>query len=86
MEEGTQLLGSEMMAQIISSMEKMADYVILDSAPAGLLTDSVVLGRYVDASIFIIQKDYATKDYILDSLDNLSQSHIRILGGILNGA
>lgn len=86
MEEGTQLLGSEMMAQIIYSMEKMADYVILDSAPAGLLTDSVVLGRYVDASIFIIQKDYATKDYILDSLDNLSQSHIRILGGILNGA
>lgn len=84
--DGTALLGSEAMRDIISSMEKMADYVIIDSAPAGLLTDAVVLARYVDASVFIIQKDYATKDYILDSLDNLSQSHIRILGGILNGA
>ena len=86
MEDGTMLLGSEKMRDIIRDMERMADYVILDSAPAGLLTDAVVLARYVDASIFIIQKDYATKDYILDSLDNLSQSHIRILGGILNGA
>lgn len=85
-EDGTALLGSEAMRDIIRDMEQMADYVILDSAPAGLLTDAVVLARYVDASIFIIQKDYATKDYILDSLDNLSQSHIRILGGILNGA
>ena len=86
MEDGTMLLGSEKMRDIIRDMERIADYVILDSAPAGLLTDAVVLARYVDASIFIIQKDYATKDYILDSLDNLSQSHIRILGGILNGA
>lgn len=84
-EDGTMLLGSEAMQNIIKDLEKMADYVILDSAPAGLLSDPVVLARYVDASVFIIQKDYATKDYILDSLDNLSQSHIRILGGILNG-
>ena len=86
MKDGSEFLGTELMKQIIEKMEEWADYVILDSAPAGLLTDAVVLAQYADGAIFVVRKDFARVDYIMDGMEHLAESRIQIVGGILNGA
>ena len=73
------------MRRILQIVEKWADYVILDSAPAGLLTDAVVLAQYADAALFVVRKDFARVNYIMDGLEHLAESRIQIVGGILNG-
>lgn len=83
--DGSKLLGSPTMEKIINSAKQWADYVILDSAPAGLITDSVVLAQYADASIFIVRKDYALLDDIIDGMEHLAESRVQIIGCILNG-
>lgn len=85
MDDGSELLGTDRMQKIIETVKKWADYVILDSAPAGLLTDAVVLAQYADAAIFIVRKDFARVDYIMDGMEHLAESRIQVVGGILNG-
>ncbi len=82
---GSELLGTEMMHRIIKHMEQKVDYVILDSAPAGLLTDAVVLSQYADGAVFVTRKDFASVEHIMDGMEHLASSQIQIIGGILNG-
>lgn len=84
-EDGSELLGGNVMQKIISSARQWADYVILDGAPAGMITDSVVLAQYADAAIFVVRKDFARVDHILDGMEHLAESHIQMIGCILNG-
>ena len=41
--DGSRLLGSREMESLIRALKNSVDYMILDSAPAGLLTDAGVL-------------------------------------------
>lgn len=84
-DNGAEALGTRHMQIIIEAMENWADYVILDSAPAGLLTDAVVLAQYADSAIIVVRKDFARVDSIMDSMEHLAESKIQIVGGILNG-
>jgi len=85
MEDGAELLGTRHMQIIIDAMENWADYVILDSAPAGLLTDAVVLAQYADSAVIVVRKDFARVDSIMDGMEHLAESKIQIAGGIING-
>lgn len=83
--DGSGLLGTEGMGRMIQSLKEKVDYIILDSAPAGLLTDAVVLAQHADGAIFVVRKDCARVDFIMDAMENLSESKIQFVGGILNG-
>ena len=85
MEDGSRLLGTERMEKIIQALEEKMDYVILDSAPAGVLTDAGVLAEFADSAVFIVKKDFAKVEHILDGMEELSESHVHLIGGILNG-
>lgn len=84
-EDGSRLLGTERMQKCIEALTERVDYVILDSAPAGVLTDAGVLAEFADSAVFIVKKDYAKTDHILDGLEELHESRIHVIGGVLNG-
>lgn len=83
--DGSKFLGRNIMGKIIESLAQKVDYVILDSAPAGIITDAVVLAQYADAALFVVRKDCARVDVIMDAMEHLAASKIQIAGGILNG-
>ena len=85
LDDGSELLGSRKMGALVDSVKKWADFVILDSAPTGLITDAVVLAQHADAAIFVVRKDFAKVDHIMDGMEHLAESGIPIIGGILNG-
>lgn len=82
--DGSNLLSSDRMKELITCMEAKADYVILDSAPTGLLTDSAVLAKYAEGAIMVVRKEVARVDFIVDALGHLSESDIQIIGAVLN--
>ena len=83
--DGSNLLGTNYIQQIIHSLRSKMDYVILDSAPVGLLTDASVLAQNADGAIFIIKKDFAKIDHILSGMGHLMETNVHILGCVLNG-
>lgn len=84
-DDGSRLLDSKRMQKVIEAVEEKVDYVILDSAPAGLLTDAGVLAQYADSAVFVIKRDFANTSHIMDGLEELAESRIHLIGGILNG-
>ena len=83
--DGSNLLGGEKMKEIIDLVDNNSDYVILDSAPVGLLTDASVLAQYADCALFVVKKDYAKTEHIMSGIQHLADSNIPVIGCILNG-
>lgn len=42
-------------------MKKNFDYVILDTAPVGMVTDTLLIGRVADLSVYVCRADYTRK-------------------------
>ncbi|MBL7932045.1 MAG: polysaccharide biosynthesis tyrosine autokinase [Bacteroidia bacterium] len=52
---------STKMGELIKRAKQDFDYVIIDTPPAGLLSDSIYLIQHVDASIFVLNTKTSTK-------------------------
>ena len=57
----TELLARENFADVIKLLRGMYDYVIFDTAPVGLVTDTLQIGQYADITIFVCRADYTPK-------------------------
>jgi tyrosine-protein kinase Etk/Wzc len=40
------------------------DYVIVDTPPVGLITDALLMMRHVDATLFVVNTRFASKDHV----------------------
>ncbi|MGN0334458.1 MAG: polysaccharide biosynthesis tyrosine autokinase [Lachnospiraceae bacterium] len=84
-EDGSELLSDPKLLKIIKALGESADFVIVDTAPVGLLTDALVLAEGIDGAIYIVRRDYAGVNHIIDGMEQLTDHGIEIVGGILNG-
>ena len=80
-----EILGSEAMSELIGLLRKQADIVILDTPPSAVLVDAMMLVRHVDAIAYVIMSDFARRRYIIQGVEELSNSDAPIVGCILNG-
>lgn len=78
------LLSSSKMAKIIASLREDMDYIIIDTPPAGLLSDAATVSNLVDAAIYVVRQDYANRSTILDSAQMLANMDVRFIGTVLN--
>lgn len=82
----SELMDSPRMQNLLSELKELAEYVILDTAPVGILTDTAVLAEAADAALFVVKQDYANRSAILEGIGQLAESKVYISGCILNGA
>lgn len=57
----TELLARDGLDKAIDTLKKNFDYVILDTAPVGMVTDTLLIGRVADLSIYVCRADYTHK-------------------------
>ncbi len=57
----TELLARQNLVDIIDMLRKEYDYIILDTAPVGLVTDTLQIGRVADVTAFVCRADYTPK-------------------------
>ena len=56
-----ELLARDCFEQTINLLRERYDYVILDTAPVGLVTDTLQIGRVADVTVFVCRADYTPK-------------------------
>lgn len=64
-----ELVARKSLDQVIDILKETYDYVLIDSAPVGLVTDTLQIGRVANATVFLCRADYTPKeafDYIND--------------------
>ena len=57
----TELLARRNMQDIIEILKQQYDYVILDTAPVGLVTDTLQIAKFTNVSCYVCRADYTPK-------------------------
>ena len=58
----TELLARDGLDKAIETLKKNFDYVLLDTAPVGMVTDTLLIGRVADLSVYVCRADYTHKN------------------------
>jgi capsular exopolysaccharide synthesis family protein len=56
-----ELLESEKMNQLIMELKARYEIIIIDTPPVALVTDSLLLSKYVDTNIYVVRQDYSSR-------------------------
>lgn len=58
----TELLARDGLDKAIETLKQNFDYVIMDTAPVGMVTDTLLIGRVADLSVYVCRADYTHKN------------------------
>lgn len=57
----TELVARNVLDKAIEKLKEKYDYVILDTAPIGMVTDTAIIGRVADACVYVCRADVTPK-------------------------
>ncbi|MBS5553158.1 MULTISPECIES: tyrosine-protein kinase [Streptococcus] len=80
----TALLQSENFSTMIDTLRKYFDYIIVDTAPIGIVIDAAIITQKCDASVLVTAAGEANRKDVLKAKDQLEQTNKPFLGVVLN--
>ncbi len=80
----TELLSSEKFKDFINEAKKEYDYIIIDSAPCVLVSDTISLAEVVDKTIYVVRANFARTDLVNFILDCKNQNKLKNINLVLN--
>lgn len=82
----SELLGSEQMTRLLDSVRDKYDYIIIDTPPVNVVSDTVVLAAKTEGVVMVVQDKKTTHDEFKKAVSSLSFADARLLGVILNSS
>ena len=80
----SELILSDKLNELLDRLKEVYDYIFIDSAPLGLVTDTMHLMQYADRNLIIFRENYARKSFVTD-LNNLVEKHdLKHIGIVIN--
>lgn len=80
----SEMLLSDRVNQLFAELKQRFDAIIIDSAPVGLVSDGITLGKYANGAIYIIRHNYTLKKQIRMIDELYHQSKLPRLSIIIN--
>jgi len=81
----SELIIGEAMAELMEELKKQYDYIILDTPPVGLVSDSLELVQYADVTLYIVRQNITKKEMISLLNNRVKREEITNVSIILNG-
>ncbi|MCH5220422.1 MAG: polysaccharide biosynthesis tyrosine autokinase [Muribaculaceae bacterium] len=81
-----ELMTSQRIGDIISILRDKYDYVILDTAPIGIISDSFNITRYVDATVFVMRNEVTRLQSINFLNEVAADGRLKRPNIVINGA
>mgnify|MGYP002778232349 CR=1 FL=1 len=63
-ENPSELLMTDKVPQMLAQLEQDFDFIIIDTAPVGPLSDAYVLSSYCDATLYVVRHKYTPKMFV----------------------
>ncbi|SEI40095.1 capsular exopolysaccharide family [Dyadobacter koreensis] len=60
----SELLSNGRLQSLLADLRQEYDYILIDSPPYGLVTDSSLISEYVDATLYLVRYDYTLMDHL----------------------
>lgn len=80
----TALLQSENFATMLDTLRKYYDYIIVDTAPIGMVIDAAIVAQQCDATILVTESGATRRRELGKAKEQLEQTGTPFLGVVLN--
>jgi succinoglycan biosynthesis transport protein ExoP len=80
-----EILGSELMGELLSDLRGVADFIIIDTAPVLAVSDALALAPLADGILFVADAESTSRGAVAHAREQLDQVGGEILGAVLNG-
>ncbi len=81
----TELVARQALVDVINILREEYDYIVMDTAPIGMVTDTQLIARVADASVYVCRADYTNKsafNFINELRDNKRLPNLSL---VING-
>lgn len=78
------LLSGRHFEELLDTLAKMVDYVIVDAPPVGVVIDAAEIAKVCDGTIIAVHYNDVRRQELLDVKQQIEQSGCPILGTVLN--
>lgn len=82
----SELLGSDAMSELLDSIKKEYDYIVIDTPPVNVVSDAVVLAPKTEGIVMVVQDRVTTHEEFRKSVASLGFAKARLLGVVLNSS
>jgi Mrp family chromosome partitioning ATPase len=79
------LLQTERVETLFAELRKRYDYIIVDTAPVAMVSDTYLLDRIADMTIFVCRYKYTPSEMIEYINQVVEQKRMHNVAGVLNG-
>ncbi len=79
-QKSSEVLDADKVREVIETARKEFDYIIIDTPPSRVVSDSLVISSLADAMVFVIRKEHAKISEINETLDEIASTNIDIAG------
>lgn len=81
----SELLGSERMIELIESLSKQYDYILVDTPPVNIVSDVCVVANLLDGVLLLARQGRTRKESLKRAVNHLNLTGAKLLGTIFNG-
>ena len=81
----SELILSSIFTDLLSILKTKYDYIIIDTPPAGLVTDATILMNYSDITLAVVRAKYSRKDFV-KNIDRMAKEHSKNRVGVILNA
>lgn len=72
------------MRSVLSELKEQFDYVVMDTAPCAMVSDTALLCHFADCVLYVVKPDCARQSQILDAINELYGRDVPVAGFIFN--
>lgn len=80
-----ELLSRTNLDNAIKFLSEKYDYILLDTAPVGLVTDTLIIARVADVSVYVCRADYTAKNDLNLANSLYTEKKLKNMSLVLNG-
>ena len=81
----TLLLSSQRLVDLIAELKKIYDVIIFDTAPSLLVSDSLIISKHADTTLFVVRSEITEKQLVQYAVKLSEDEKINNTAFILNG-
>ncbi len=80
-----QLLTNGNLETFLNEAKKLYDYIILDCAPTLLVTDTLLISQFADATVYLTRANFSEKELLEFPKKLIEEQKLKNVGFVLNG-
>ena len=78
------ILSSMRFRSLMSAMETVYDYILLDTPPVGAFVDAAIIAELADATLLVVRERFVKREEVVAAYDQLMKADAHIAGVVMN--